>query len=179
MMTVRKEPGAMEMWELRKALVGFLQQRGVPQDVAEKLLSQCATALRDSALVEAIARTIGFTLSGFRSDDGLALYYDVAKGDSELGYISKGWDDPGFRIGEILTFPADAIEDFRGRSDVILEICASQLVALGARSNEAELQLDLTIPIYAGGLNAQTFQAVFENLSQCAGRIKEAIQGSG
>jgi hypothetical protein len=38
--------------------------------------------------------------------------------------------------------------------------------------------LDLTIPVYEGGLNAQTFQAAFENLSQCAGRIKEMMRAA-
>ena len=177
-MNLKTEPGAMELWQLRKALLGLLQENRVPQDVAQRLLSQCGHALSDSALVEAIARTLDYGLSGFQSDEALGLYYDVARGDAELGYISKGWDDPGFRLGDILDLPPDAIEAFRQNADTILEICASQLVAVGVRSSTASFELDLTIPIYEGGLNPETFSAAFDNLSECARRVREVILGA-
>jgi len=36
------------------------------------------------------------------------LYYDITRGRHDMGYIAKGWEDPGFRIG-------DLVRSIRGR----------------------------------------------------------------
>lgn len=164
-----------QLWAMRKAIFGFMIDKNVQRDVAVQVLSQCANALKDSALVEAIAKIAGYELEGYRVDAALEIYYDVKKDDRDLGYISKGWTDPGFRIGEFLIFDSDAIHKFRMNSDSILNICSSQLVSCGARLENDELILELTIPIYEGGLNPQTMKAAFDHLAICTNQVKEMV----
>ena len=164
-------------WGLRRAIYDHLLKSQVSRTMAERILSQCAAGLRDTDLVETVARTAGFVLSGYNADSALEFYYDVKQGERNVGYISKGWTDPGFRIGEFLNFNAEAIQKFRAGSDSILNLCSSQLVSCGARFDHDGLVLDLTIPIYEGGFNAQTMKAAFDHVSKCADTIREIVLG--
>src|SRR3972149_11231655 len=68
-------------------------------------LLQCAAHIRNRIVVEQTAKECGLRLSGFRTNDDLELYYDLKQGRHDVGYISKGWDDPGFRVGDLVEVP--------------------------------------------------------------------------
>ncbi len=137
------ESDEQRLWNIRRAIFDYLMTNQVPRSIAERLLSQCSAALRDSDLVETVAKTAGFILSGYKTDAALELYYDVRQGERNVGYISKGWTDPGFRLGEFLIFKPDAIQKFRAGSDSILNLCSSQLVSCGARLRPSGSDLNI------------------------------------
>ncbi len=66
---------------------------------------------------------------------------------------------------------------FRVQSDRVLNICATQVVACGTTIESDELVLDLTIPVYEGGLNPKTFDAAFDHLVACTRRVREVLLG--
>ena len=73
-----------------------------PTSVEEDLeaLSHCEAQIRNRGLVGHLARECGLALAGFRTNDALELYYDLKRGRHDLGFIAKGWEDPGFRMGD-------------------------------------------------------------------------------
>lgn len=55
---------------------------------------------RNIYLIRENAQKTKFKLTRFISSDVLELYFDILKKDKNIRYISKGWDDPGFRVGD-------------------------------------------------------------------------------
>jgi hypothetical protein len=88
---------------LRKQLFALLSRSKTSVEQDLKALTQCASHIRNRTLVEKIAKSCRLKLSGFLVNDALELYYDLKRGNAEMGYISKGWEDPGFRIGDLIT----------------------------------------------------------------------------
>lgn len=71
------------------------------------------TDIRNTRLIEEIAKACKLKLSGFLVNDALELYYDLKRGREEMGYISKGWEDPGFRLGDLITVPRCKVARFK------------------------------------------------------------------
>jgi hypothetical protein len=73
--------------EVRDAVLRFLAQHGVPLSVARSGLRQCADFFRDFQRIQGAAAELGLTLSGYRSDEALALCFDVEYKGHDLGFI--------------------------------------------------------------------------------------------
>jgi hypothetical protein len=58
-------------------------------------LAQCVAQIRNRMVIGGVARECGLTLAGFLTNDALELLYDIKRGRHDLGYIAKGWEDPG------------------------------------------------------------------------------------
>lgn len=57
----------------------------------------------------------------------LELYYDLKQGRHAVGYIAKGWEEPGFRVGEIVEVPKWKIADMKEHVYVLLQFCATSV----------------------------------------------------
>ena len=53
-------------------------------------MTQCALHIRNKMLIEKTAKACKLKLSGFLVNDALELYYDLTRGQEEMGYISRG-----------------------------------------------------------------------------------------
>jgi hypothetical protein len=123
-----------------------------------------------------LAKALGIKLTGFICNDKLELYYNIEKEGNDIGFISKGWDDPGFRVGNLITIKLRDLDLFRKNSDKILNTYATQLVACGVRIIENQgLELDLTIPIYQCGLNESVLKNVLETLESTINKIRTLL----
>src|SRR5689334_14397645 len=58
--------------------------------------------LAHKRLAQRVTTKAGYSIDNFHASDVTELYYDLFKGSEDVGCISKGWDDPGFRIGDIV-----------------------------------------------------------------------------
>ena len=75
---------------LRREVFSLLgkSKTSVQQDL--KILSQCVSHLRNTALIEKAARASKLKISGFRVNDALELYYDIKRGRSEMATSPRG-----------------------------------------------------------------------------------------
>ncbi|MFI5342037.1 MAG: hypothetical protein ACHQ7N_19640 [Candidatus Methylomirabilales bacterium] len=87
---------------LRQQVFALLHESTTSAEEDLKALSQCAAHIRNRMIVEGIARDCGLTLARFLTNDDLELYYAIRRGRHDMGYIAKGWEDPGFRIGDLV-----------------------------------------------------------------------------
>jgi len=93
---------------LRDQIFALLNIKKVPVEKALEALSQCQAHITNRILVERTAKECGLRLSRFLTNKDLELYYDLKQGRHDVGYISKGWNDPGFRVGDLFYIPNNA-----------------------------------------------------------------------
>ena len=118
-----------------------------------------------------VATEAGLTLLGFRTNDALELFYVVKRGRNDLGYVSKGWDDPGFRVGEVLMFPAFRGVRFIWTGEAIRRFCATNGIGVTFEQRRETTEVVLDGVIYMEGFNQTTFLKTFEALNMCVEKI--------
>src|SRR3990172_4252790 len=90
----KEGPMATKTNLLRHHILAMLN--GSTTTVTEDLdaLAQCVAHIRNRTIIGDIARECGLTLAGFLTNDALEVYYDIRRGRHDMGYFSKGWEDP-------------------------------------------------------------------------------------
>lgn len=163
-------------YALVQNILAFLDQAGLPPEGTAGVLWRCLSYVRNKKMVEDIAREMELSLSGFQTNEDLELYYDITKAGRSVGYISKGWKDPGFRIGDIMVLDEESLDAFRRKSDKVLNVCATQGIACGAHAVEGnKLQLDFSICIYQEGFNAPTFARALETFEMGMNKVRSLL----
>jgi hypothetical protein len=163
--------------DARMSVFSALQESGLSMSQAAKVLAQCHRHIQNRAMVEGMAKESGLQLDGFRTNEDLELYYDIAKDGHDVGFISKGWDDPGFRVGELLVLPADSLDAFRGRAPQIMDFCSTSGVVCTGRLTPEGLELSLLDNIYSEGFNIATFLQTLESVHNCAAKVRAIVSG--
>ena len=161
---------------LRQQVFAVLRDSTTSAEEDLEALSQCAGHIKNRMIVEAIARDCGLTLTGFLTNDALELYYDIRRGRHGLGYIAKGWEDPGFRIGDLVQIGPWEVDAFKAHAAELARFCATRGMAMTLvtkNSMSAEVQLDGVI--YSEGFNRVTFQKTLESLNECVEKIHSLI----
>ena len=163
--------------DARIRVFSILQQSDLSMSQAAKVLAQCHMHIQNCATVEGMAKESGLKLDGFLTNEDLELYYDIAKDGHDVGFISKGWDDPGFRVGELLVLPADTLDTFRARATQIMDFCSTNGVVCAGRLTPEGLELSLLDNIYSEGFNIATFLQTLESVHNCAARVRAIMKG--
>jgi hypothetical protein len=143
--------------------------RNSPTSAEEDLtaLLQCAAHIRNRIIVEQTAKECGLRLSGFRTNDDLELYYDLKQGRHDVGYISKGWDDPGFRVGDLIKVPKANIPALKAHAYDLLKFCATRGVVVTFEENADVVEVQMDSVIYSDGFNKKVFEQVLSYLNGC------------
>jgi hypothetical protein len=162
---------------LRARIFDILRQSEAPENDWVTILSQCASQVRNSATVTRIARECGLTLSGSRSDTAQELYFDIARGEQQLGYIAKGWDDPGFRIGDLIEVSPGNTVTLVANAFQIMRICATQGVGISIHETADSLELALDGVIYSEGFNRETFRQTLDAVCECTQKVRALVGG--
>lgn len=163
-------------YTLVQNILAFLDQVGSPPEQTAGVLWRCLSYVRNKKMMEDIAREMELSLSGFQTNENLEIYYDIGKAGRTIAYISKGWEDPGFRIGDMMVLDERSLDAFRRKSDKVLNVCATQGIACGAHAVEGDkLQLDFSICIYQEGFNAPTFARALETFEMGMNKVRSLL----
>ena len=139
-------------------------------------LAQFDTPIRYRTMVEVAAEVCGLQLSGFLENDDLELYFDICNGEREMGFIAKGPQEPGFRLGDIVRIEKWQEDAFRATTSDILRYCAvSGITATLDKEPDEPYKLFLGAVIYAEGFNPATFSLALEALHDCVERVRELL----
>jgi len=160
---------------LRNQIFDLLNKKKASADLALNALTQCQAHVRNRIIIEGIGKECGVKLSGFLTNEHLELYYDLKQGRHDGGYISKGWDDLGFRVGEIIDVPKWNNADMKEHLYDLLTYCATQGVAVTIEEKESRIELHLDSVIYSEGLNKRVFEQVLRHLQECVEKAHELI----
>jgi hypothetical protein len=140
-------------------------------------LLQCASQIRNRMLVEQTAKECGLKLSGFRTNDDLELYYDLRQGRHDVGYISKGWEDPGFRVGDLVEVPKANIPAVKAQAFNLLKFCATRGVVLTFEQKAGLVEIQMDSVIYSDGFNKKVFEQVLHYLNECVEKTHTTCGG--
>ena len=140
-----------------------------------KALSQCASHIRNKMLVERTTRACKLKLSGFQFGKVLEIYYDIKRGSEEMGYVSKGWEDPGFRIGDLLAIPKSKAVRIKACIGQIRKFCAVNGIGMTVAKTKESIDISMDGVIYSEGFNKKTFVSTLETLHECVEKAKELI----
>ena len=160
---------------LRNQIFALLNKEKVSADLALNALTQCQSHVRNRIMIEGIGKECGVKLSGFLANEHLELYYNVKQGRHDVGYISKGWDEPGFRIGDIVEVPKWKIADTKEHVYALLEFCATRGVIVTIEEKEKFIEIQLNSVIYIEGLNKRVLEQVLHYLQVCVEKAHELI----
>lgn len=128
------------------------------------------------SLLKNCARKLKIRLRGFETNCNLELYFDVYKKGRSVGYVYKGWEDPGFRIAESIELNIHT-PDFKVRFYEIFKICSNRFITMGLKKEGKEfLSIVLEIGIYKSGFNAKVFKEAIEELEYGFVEIKPFLE---
>ena len=160
---------------LRDHILAILN--GSATTVTEDLdaLAQCVAHIRNRTIIGDIARECGLTLAGFLTNDALELYYNIRRGRHDLGYIAKGWEDPGFRIGDLVEIDPWEADIPKANTPHIIRFCATNGIAMTVQETPTTITIQLDGVIYSEGFNRDTFEKTLDSLNACVEKIRTLI----
>ena len=164
----RSLPLPNDSTSLRASLLQAIADANIPGADSVKALAQCQAHFANRGLVEETLQKCGLLASGFLANEHLELYYDIARGRRDLGYICKGWDDPGFRIADVVPVPAGKIQTLKQHAPALMQFCATRGVALTGETNASgRMEFSMESVIYSDGFNQKVFAQVLDCLTEC------------
>ncbi len=132
--------------------------------------------IKSITLVKDCAKKSKLKLKEFITDEQLEVYFEVYRREKNICFIAKGWDEPGFRIGEIIKLDKNN-PDFKRNFYKIFEICSKDLISLGFfKQNKAYLWLSLGVGIYYNGFNEKVLKDASATLKSAADKIKTFLK---
>jgi hypothetical protein len=162
---------------LRDEIYRLLHDRPTAVEEDLEALSQCEAQIRNRCVIGNIARECGLMLTGFLTNDALELYYDIKRGRHDLGYISKGWEDPGFRIGDLVDIGWWDTDLVKINTPLLMRFCATRGIAMTIQEAPLTTTFQLDGVIYSEGFNRETFLQTLDSLNTCVGKIESLIPG--
>ena len=160
---------------LRDQIFAIFKKNKVSANQAIKALSQCFSHITNRMLVEKTAKECGLRLSRFLTNDALELYYDLKQGRHEIGYISKGWDDPGFRIGEIVEIENRKLASLKEHAFELLKFCATNGVTMTIEDKKKSIEIQMSSVIYSDGFNKKVFEQALHCLNIFVAKAEELV----
>lgn len=136
---------------------------------------QLSEQQRTRELAEAAIAAAGYTVSDFNSDISLEVYFAITKGDQDVGFIAKGWTDPGFRIGEIVSVPEGYAENGEP-PEYLRDFCATNGVGLTRSPDFDDTYRFLEYVIYSSGFNAEMLRESLATLIECMETVKHDLR---
>lgn len=160
---------------LRYHIFALLNESGTSGEQDLKVLRQCASHIQNKYLVEQIARACKMKLADFGCGKDIELYYNVKRGAQEIGYICKGWEDPGFRIGDVIEVPKDRAAQCKAATAQIRKLCAVNGLGVTIEKSGGARTISLDGVIYSEGFNKKTFKQTIETVIEVVQQIRQMI----
>jgi len=160
---------------LRDQILDLLANSSTSADEDLAALLQCADQIRNRRIVERTVKECGLKLARFLSDNSLELYYDLKRGRHDVGYISKGWGEPGFRVGDVIEIPRTNIPSFKEHVFSLLNFCAVRGVSISFEEKDNMFEIQMDAVIYSDGFNKKVFEQVLHYLNVCVERVNDLI----
>ena len=133
--------------------------------------------LANQKLVWHTLNRCGFRTCGFNTNEHLEVYYDIQTREKhDVGYISKGWEDPGFRVGNVIELPMARIKAKQDQLPALMKHCATRGFAMtGEKLAGDSFEFHLDSVIYADGFNKRVLYKVLECLSDCTDKLRSTF----
>ena len=162
---------------MRGALLSTVEKMAANPAEAEQMMQQCAGYYHNHRLLWHCAEKLGLELTRGTASAELQVYYDIQRNGGDWGYISRGWDEPGFRIGQVLDIHSDKLPEFRQHSERIIRNLATRGIAITIEPEQGAtpFQIHLTLNLPDAGFNPNMLLDLLTNLFEVTQQIKKTI----
>jgi hypothetical protein len=144
---------------------------------AETVLQQCADYFRNKRLLQTHAASCGLNLVNESISECMQIYFEVQAEGAIKGFISCGWDEPGFRVGQVVMVPIEHMPELQLHAQEIMQLLARNGIAITTDPDDEQAvhYLNLTINIPDAGFNAATLSQAVWTMNACVEQIKKTI----
>ncbi|MCX7006677.1 MAG: hypothetical protein NTY53_05410 [Kiritimatiellaeota bacterium] len=170
-----EEDEGLPVADVRNVLLKAVEELTTNEVEAESALRQCADHFRNKHLLQHHVSAGGFTLTNEFTNQDMQIYGEITFEKETLAVISRGWDEPGFRLGQVLNISKDHMPELQQHSKEIMTLLATNGIAVTADSDADTHHLNLTFNIHDAGFNTQTLSDALVTISACIARIKATI----
>ena len=173
----RMLPAAASPAEIRSRLLDTAEKLTARREDADQILLQCADYFHNRHLLQCYVQEVGLTLVNGHTDDELQIYYEIQWNGDTIGFISKGWEESFYRLGQILRVSEDKLPELKQHSKEISAFLAMNGIAITSDRDEktAAHYMHLTINIPNAGFNKDTLSQAVETMTACVYKIKGII----
>ncbi len=149
----------------------------VPVERSEKLI---AFRQKYQAIINSIAKKNKLKFLDSDPIDILEFNYDIERNGEALGYFSRGWGEPVFRIAELLIIRGKSkIAVFNSNTKNILDFCKNNGIGMttgwSVKNSKKELFVAIDAVIYNEGFNSKTFMRTLNAVRVCVEKIQGTI----
>lgn len=137
-----------------------------------QVLEQCTAYIRDQLELEKLGKECDIQFKGFQANDDLELYFNIIRNHHDVGYISKGWDDPGFRIGDVIEIEQASAKIYVPHFPEIHNYCATNGIVMTVKEREGGYSMAMDGVIYSEGFNKGTLMKTLNTLAECVEKAK-------
>lgn len=92
-----------------------------------------------------------------------------------MGYICKGWEDPGFRIGDLIEVAKDRAAKCKAAVAQIRKLCAVNGIGMTIEKSRGAFEIALDGVIYSEGFNKKTFKQTIETVNEVVQQVRLMI----
>ncbi len=160
-----------DLHEGRVAVLAGIAQADLESDEALTILAQVARQITNKSAVLSTAATAGYEAVNFSFNRELEVYFDLQHGEKSVGYISKGWDDPGFRVGEII-FLTGPVKRSGKWIDDLRDYCATNGIAATIYPSDDGVEVRLEFVLYSEGFNTPVLAGALDSLRSCRRKVE-------
>ncbi len=164
--------------DIKRRLNLWIEKQNLTEEETYSALEAILNQRKNIALVKKNAKNAGLKLERFISNKALEIYYDLLKKDRGVGYISKGWTDPGFRVGEYFELEKGT-PSFKEKFYTIHKLCSGNLISVGVSEKvPGKIGISLEIGIYQDGFTGKVLKSAVETIDETMRKIQQVIRGS-
>ena len=159
--------------DIKKRLNAWIEKQNLRDEDATKALEMILNQRKNISLIQKNAKKAGLRVERFITNSALEVYFDILRKNRNIGYISKGWDDPGFRIGEYFEMEKNA-PSFKENFYKVFKLCSGNLISVGvSEKTPGKVGVSLEIGIYKDGFSSKVLKSAVATLEETMCRIKE------
>ncbi len=157
--------------EGRVSVLAAIANSDLESDDAVTVLAQITRQIANKSSVLSTTAAAGYEATNYSCNKDLELYFDLQHGERSVGYISKGWDDPGFRIGEIIVLEGSGKRTGKW-VDELRDYCATNGIALTLYPTDGGTEVRLESVLYAEGFNTSVLAGSLDSLRNCRRKVE-------
>jgi hypothetical protein len=163
--------------DARSILLKTITQLTANSAEAETLLQQSADYFRHKRLLQTHAASCGLNLVNEFISECMQIYFEVQAEGAIKGFISRGWDEPGFRVGQVVMVTIEHVPELQLHAQEIMQLLARNGIAITTDPDDEQTvhYLNLTINIPDAGFNAATLSQAVWTMDACVEQIKKTI----
>lgn len=154
--------------DLRAEIFAALNSSNLGRSGQLRALEQCRAQLENRTLVESALLISGYEGADFSWSDQLEIYLDIQRNGEEIGFISKGWTDPGFRVADVVIIEAEGIEGFSARAEDVHDLCSTNGFACTVTLTPDRCEVLIECVIYSTGFDGRTLSQSLSALAKCS-----------